>query len=506
MKKNIKNSAIQTSLILLFMLFTNVLQCESIDNLASAFKSIGSKKEQKKLTKEEELKKKQQAERLKKEQEEKDKKIKEDLEQEKKEISESALLGSWMLNHQPKKLIAHKNDVYQIKVLKQWKGDCWMHSFRNCLYIMDLVISTRKDFNTIYINMVDHDQYKAFTEHGCESKKSIIEKLNKDEFICKPNCTPENSAVYLEKLVILEYVAPFNKNELKQTKDLLETTEKNSISEQAAIDYVAISDEFNLRPKTIDRLVKLFHEFNKKKNDYFGVNISIKSIDHDITLVVHKNNNKIEYLFSDSNNVSFTGNNKTTINEKGKKIYYTMSDEEYDTWKNTFSAAIDQIKSFVENPEDFDNTILRMLYKEIMSDNFQYGKFSTYITNFYEKLNTYNLLNNNLYKLIYKNLFNDRIVQLLYDNAISYYNLQKNYNISGDKNYKGAGIENWKNIADFGANNLEPFYTNIKKYDLEKNTAYTSIYKQKYCNFIKQEQAIHYDKKHHDKLLKKISC
>ena len=57
--------------------------------------------------------------------------------------TEEKLLGPWMVTHRPQDLIAYDKNkhIYQIKVLKQWKGDCWVHSFRNILYFLDLLDS-----------------------------------------------------------------------------------------------------------------------------------------------------------------------------------------------------------------------------------------------------------------------------------------------------------------------------------------------------------------------------
>ena len=250
------------------------------------------------------------------------------------------LLGPWLLQHHPRKLIAYDKNfqntgaqVYQIKVLRQWKGDCWVHAFRNALFIMDLVFAPRSEFDEIYHNMVDHKQYKAFTKYGCPRPGSVTRKFIEKQLDCRPTCIPENSLVYLRDSLIFDY-------------------------EPHLKDAALLADEYNRQWGNRNRLIELIHNLHNKKNYCCSITLTSGHIDHEMTLVIHKKNNVVEYLFSESNNISYKGDN--FIEERGRTtVYYAMSQEDYLIMATTYSAAIARIIFWVNNPGYFNNLVKR---------------------------------------------------------------------------------------------------------------------------------------------------
>ena len=447
-------------LCILLCAYCHNLQCDNVDNLSYGLKSIAiqilkkKKISPEKLKQEQELKEQIQKQlELQKQQDllqkQEDAKLKQEHLKQENNLAEG-LLGPWMVKNRPNDIIASDKNkhIYQIKVLKQWEGDCWVHSFRNILYFFDLINAPRKDFDDIYKNMVAREGYKAFTQYGCPLLGTVTRTLLEEQLSCRPTCIPQQSPEYLHNILTFSYEPKFSTELMKETQKLLEKLENRSISTQAAYEYLLVAQKFNIQSTNFARFLEIFYKMRNNKNYTIGFNLACGAINHGTTLVVHKYNDVVEYLFADSNNVSFTGNNKKTINEKRETIYYVMTDTEYDLWKNTFTAEINQIISYIENQKSLDETLIRTLYKAIIDD----------------------------------------------------YNDQKKFNI------EQFGKENWKELGDFSAKLLEELYTKLKKYGLLKSDMYTSTYKKIYCDFITTEQHNHSDKKYHNALLKKISC
>ena len=96
-----------------------------------------------------------------------------------------------------------------------------------------------------------------------------------------------------------------------------------------------------------------------------------------------------------------------------------MSPQEYKKTTDTFAATIRHIISWTENQKHFEDMMIRILYEITMTDyNRQkqhnitlYGKKNWYLLDkfaieylekYYNQLQKYNLLNNQLYQSIYK--------------------------------------------------------------------------------------------------------
>lgn len=363
------------------------------------------------------------------------------------------LLGSWMLKNYPQKLVAYdlnfdnKGDtVYQIEVLKQWTGDCWVHAFRNCIWIMDFIFSPRTDFTTLYGYMVSRNHYEAFIQHGCPRKGTISPDFIKEQLDCKPYCIPNDSLTYLAKTVSLNYESTRQKS-LQSIQNQLASLEHTTIPFQALATYAILTDDINAQPERLERLIDLIHAFHANKNYCFGIYLDIESIEHGVTLVINKANNHVEYFFADSNNMSFKGDNYTW--REGNIIWtQDMSQQEYHGIATKFYNTIKHVIAWLNNPQEFD----------------------------------------------------DMMVRILYQNALYEYNRQKNYNI------KHYGKQNWKGLADFAVEYLEKFYTELKRHNLLNNSFYQSTYKQIYCSDIKKEQSEQKKSIHYTNLLKKIGC
>lgn len=472
--------------ILGLLIGTSILKCDSLATLATALKSLDTNQLPKPITN-----------------------------------PSSGLLGPWMLQNQPKKLIAYNENfnnqgakVYQIKVLQQWVGDCWIHAFRNCIYVMDLALSPRQDFDHIYNNMVARNQYEAFIKHGCPKKGFVSPAFIQEQLDCIPHCIPTKSLEYLERTLSFEYRTP-STQQAKSIDTLLNSREKKEPSQKVISDYALLTDSFNIQSTNIDRLITLMHGLHNNKDYCCGIYLGIVSMEHGVMLVINKNDGVYEYLFSDSNNMSFTGNNYTW-KEGNTTITQNMSKQEYLKDMATFDASIAKIISFVHDQEHFNDMVVRALYakavenyseKDLNDTNYTTGwkngiAFGTKpFETFHNDLKKYNLLNNSLYVSVYKPLYDNLMVKLLYVIAMRDYYFQKNFNI------EQFGMQNWKLISDFSVKYLTKFYDNLKQHGLLNNELYNSTYKKLYCNAIKKEQSEQNDsKKYYATLLQKIAC
>lgn len=472
--------------ILSILTYASPLKCDRLDTLATALKSLDTNQLPKPITN-----------------------------------PSSGLLGPWMLQNHPKKLIAYNENfnnqgakVYQIKVLKQWVGDCWIHAFRNCIYVMDLALSPRKDFDHIYNNMVARNQYEAFTQHGCPKKGFVSPQFIKEQLDCIPHCIPTKSLEYLEKTLSFEYKTPDNMH-IKSIDTLLKSLEKKAPTQNAIFDYALLTDPFNLQSTNINRLITLIQGLHNNKDYCCGIYLGITAMEHGVMLVINKNNDWYEYLFSDSNNMSFTGNNYTW-QEGNTTITQAMSKQDYIKDMATFDAALAKIISFVNDQHNFNDTTVRVLYAKSL-ENYREKDFNdtNYTTgwkngialstrdleSFHHNLKKYNLLHNALYLSVYKHLYENMMVKLLYIITMRDYYFQKNFNI------EQFGMQNWKLISDFSVRYLTKFYDSLKQHGLLNNELYTSTYKKLYCTTIKKEQSEQNDtKKYYANLLQKIAC
>ena len=323
----------------------------------------------------------------------------------------TGLLGPWMMQHHPDKIISYTTNfnnagvpVYQIKVLRQWKGDCWIHALRNGLYIMDLAVKPRTDFNQIYNTMITRDFYTDFVKQSCPRPGFVTRKFIQEHLACIPNCVPEKSIEYIEQTLTFDFNPKVD-------------------------EYTSLTNKFNMHLEIIDRLITIIHGLQQNKNCCFCINFSIAAINHGVTVVVHKYNDKIEYLFADSNNMSFRGDNYTW--QEGRTTFTQgMTKTEYQENAKIFSAAINQIVSFVQNPTHFDDLMVKILFKLTMDE----------------------------------------------------FNRQKEYNI------KESGRKNWGYLADFAVGYLAKFYEALQRYGLLNNQLYSSTYKKMYCDILKKEQ------------------
>jgi hypothetical protein len=366
-------------------------------------------------------------------------------------------LGPWMVQNRPQDLITSTDDfentgipVYQVEVLKQWEGDCWVHAFRNSLYFIDLLASPRNQFDTIYKNMVSHDQYEKFTKHGCPNQGTVTREFIKEQLSCRPECIPQNSLDYIQNVLTFKYEPEFSQDQLSKTKQILTSREGVTLSDKDIFDYTLIALPFNIQENNLPRLFEIMYNFQSKSSYTGGFSILSHYTSHETTLVINKNNGNFECLFSDSNNMSFKGDNRI-VTKGNKTVYFGVDENEYDNITRSFRAQIKQVLHFIQDFEAFNNLAVRILYEKMQA----------------------------------------------------YFYRQKKHNIDN----QDYGLEGWRvSTTVFSVNFLETFYTNIKKYNLLNNKLYTSIYKKLYCDLIKKEQAAQPQNEHYITLLKKVEC
>lgn len=377
------------------------------------------------------------------------------------------LLGPWMLQNEINKLIAHDTNfqgtgaaVYQIKVIRQWKEDCWIHSFRNGLYILDLVRSPREKevFNQIYGNMVDREQYKKFTrDKSCPRLGYVTREFIQKQLDCRPACIPAQSLEYLSDVLTFFYEPSFDATVQETAAKTLRALGDSVTSEQL-LDYALLKETPNFEqrvsasldrpPKPLERLIDLLHNLRTKEYYSCAINFLSKNINHEIVFVINKQgHNNIEYLFADSNNMSFKGDNYS-VQRGDVTHYYMMDQKEYLQMVATFASAIRQIVSWVQHPERFDDLMVRMFYAQ----------------------------------------------------AFEEFHHQKKYNIDL------SGADNWKYLQQFAVKYLEFFHTLLQKHGLLNNKLYQTTYKKAYCDFIKKEQQEQHQSNHYKKLLNKVGC
>jgi hypothetical protein len=367
-------------------------------------------------------------------------------------VSENGLLGPWLYKKYPKKLIAYDKNfkntgahVYQIKVLKQWQGDCWIHAFRNSLFIMDLALAPRKNFGAIYGDMINRDQYEAFIKYGCPLVGNVTRKFIEKQLTCRPHCIPEKSLEYEKNSLVFNYEPEFSQQTLENSTKTLDSIEKNHNNQQIIFDFTLLSEKINFQEDHIDRLITLMHNLKRNQNYCCSITFTSNYIQHEISLVIHKYNNTIEYLFSDSNNISFKGDNYSW--HEGNVIYtQMMGKQKYAQWVSTFTNAINQFIFWIQNPEYFDAMMVRILYVFTMKQYYAYKQLN---------INTY-------------------------------------------------GIDNWKRIAQYTVKELSKFYESLQSHKLLENDLYLSTYKKKYCSIIQEEQKQQQKSNLYQELLKKV--
>lgn len=413
------------------------------------------------------------------------------------------LLGPWMLKNRHNKLVAYDPNfenqgapIYQIEALHQEKEDCWIHAFRNCVYIMDLVLSPRSDFDIIYNNMTSEKQYAAFTKSGCPKNKTITRTFLQSQLKCRPECIPAKSLDYISHTLVIEY-NPVTHSILQGVQKRLALRENTTIALEKLAEYALLIIGTNEHPKFLDRFIALLHNLQTLSNYCCGFSLGIESINHEVCCVINKNNGAFEYLFCDSNNVSFMSK--------------TFSDEEEKNMTFAFRDALKQIMIWIAHPQEFDDMIIRILYEQAISNydanelapdadhtqgwTSQYGFGTKELEKAYHTLQQYGLSHNQLYLSTYKTLYENMLVKVLYAS------MMKDY-----YSFKQVNIENWRESPDWATVELEKFYRALQQYNLLNNSLYQSTYKKLYCSTIKTEQSEQKKSKRYTKLLEKIDC
>lgn len=325
--------------------------------------------------------------------------------------ADEGLLGPWLLEHHPETVLAYDDNfdnqgihIYQIEVQTQQRGDCWIHAFRNCLYIIDGILSPREKFSSIYDHMVSRKQYKAFMKHGCP-KKGNEYQLIREQLACRPDCIPQNSPSYVKKITRFGYTNNFKKIDQQAMQEQLVMVENNDDAEDV-FDALLLAD--NNYPPTYERCKKFFHALHEHDDYLFAIELDIAAINHAVALIVHKDQGQIEYFYADSNNVLLQDARKIS----GRQKY------SYDHGEQEIALALSKLIELIRAPQLFDDALVRALYDRMVNPQkiraeLKLNQTMLYaVEDFYEQLKELKLLKNNLYAQAYAPAYCDYISAL----------------------------------------------------------------------------------------------
>ena len=136
-----------------------------------------------------------------------------------------------------------------------------------------------------------------------------------------------------------------------------------------------------------------------------------------------------------------------------------MSEDEYKKNALVFSSGIKKIISFVENPQHFDDMMVRMLYA-LMMEKYEINKVDKTLSKFPQAIQTHNLTNNSLYQSIYKKAYEELMIKTLFDISKKRYDFIKN-----------------STANDIDDTDLTKFDKDIQRYNLSNNSLYQTYKK-----------------------------
>jgi hypothetical protein len=317
------------------------------------------------------------------------------------------VFGSWLLKKHPKKVLDYNENfdnkgikIYQLAVMQQTGEDCGVHAFRNILFHMDMLLSSRTQFDSIYAEMLSAQQYNNFLkEVGC-SRKGMDEtgllrmyaKIQESLIQCiRTGCIPQKSAAYVENIMIFEHLKRFDNDLWATMKRQIESIEFSKNAEQVSFDALILMDnaeaasEATQKPEVFYNYLKRFKKFvtdlHHNKKYVFGVEILSTTIEHGLAFIVHKVGNTIEYFFADSNNCLFT---------RPASIECENDDK-------SFRASVRTFIRLISNPSYFDDCLVRLLYNDLINNQIDKKTF-------YRQMQNLSLTNNKLYLSVYKGL------------------------------------------------------------------------------------------------------
>ena len=318
-------------------------------------------------------------------------------------------LGVYLLKSHPEALIeldkeySEKRDykIYQLKALRQSGGECGIHAFRNALFMMDIFSSPRNDFEKIYQKMISEKEHEAFVkEVGCQRNAGtsflnifqMKHEINKGKIACIADCIPKDSAVYIKKLLnFMYYQHPIDgkirKDLSSQTdfrKKLLDIIKEIEPSlydtEKVVLDVSSLASPNSGGFFQLSRLVEPLRTFCTNSDGLLAFELAVwdggifgPGEVHGVALVAHKYNNKMEYIFADSNN-----------SQLGRGLENFCS-----------GVAVDRVMSLTQSLEYFNDTLVRFLYYSALFDK-------KHIKDFCNDFVKFDLKDNELYRSVYK--------------------------------------------------------------------------------------------------------
>jgi len=289
-----------------------------------------------------------------------------------------------------------KRKIYQIRVIDQssisgGRDQCGYHAQRNVLYFVDIIKSSFKDFDKIYGQMFNEKSFldwnKVVSEvAGCERTElgititqqqlqEIIKKLS-DSFLTNVADTRILNAY------LFNYEEDFEFYKEKIQKYELGVIDRDKKAASATV----LAGFYFMGNKGREDVLFL-NDIKYLDNFIVPIKLDVNNNDvsHATTLVVHKYNNELEYLFADS-----WKNQKFSVASKGNI-------------KNTILGVVDL---FSLSSEQFTHNLIRVTSIMLMESYVQEWHKFFY---FFEMSEKESFNTNEFYKKFYKKSVDDRM-------------------------------------------------------------------------------------------------
>ena len=195
-----------------------------------------------------------------------------------------------------------ERNIYQIRVIdqtliKNGGGHCGFHSQRNVLYIVDMIKSPFKEFDSLYKQMLNKDKFlewnkavRKVTKSGLEECSGAVISQSDLQEIAKeaPDAFPKNmdttKIVHGNLIFYKDTVEDFT----EQIKKYESMSDVNDIQKNA--------HAFVLYEKIVPNDAIIMDNFIMP----IKIDVLPEEDGHGVTLVIHKYNKRVEYLFADS--------------------------------------------------------------------------------------------------------------------------------------------------------------------------------------------------------------
>jgi len=282
--------------------------------------------------------------------------------------------------------------LYQLRTLQQRGTTCGIHSFRNCLWMIEGLSKNFNNFVESYLKILDETSFDKYLQlSSCSTygstpaqKKDI--KSGKISCIQSNKCLPENSIKYLDQIFAFNYSPPENK---KFVDDISERWSELYRTAQNALKKIEPLEDINaiacaaiiFYPWITRNEIMPFYDLIMRNSFCIGLDLVSNNghMGHGTCLIAHKIKNNTEYLFLDSMNLPFNNG-----------IYQYMP-------------LISSLKTLIENPENFKNALIRKAYTQALvlaskSSPFQQIKIFSLNIFIDDQFNDLKLLSTKLYQ------------------------------------------------------------------------------------------------------------